>query len=142
MRVCPFVGIGSPNLLPRQRVCLPLGPKGGRSNTPWRVRGWGTRFGRQERKPGILYTYILILSGTNKRHVRVMARKAFNEYFDDITFLREGPGQVPPLPPMNKFDLFRKEDRISFPTSVRDQQYRNLPSKTHLYISRTFSSTK
>ncbi len=32
------------------RVCLPHGPKGG-SNTLLRVRGWGSQFGRLDRKP-------------------------------------------------------------------------------------------
>ncbi len=36
---CPFVGIGPPT--PPQASVSPVGPKGGRSNTPLRVRGRG-----------------------------------------------------------------------------------------------------
>ncbi len=38
--VCPFVGNGSPRPPSCKRVCPFLGPKGGKSNTPWGVRGW------------------------------------------------------------------------------------------------------
>ncbi len=39
--VCPFVGLGTPPPRPRASLSPPLGPKGGRSNTPFRVRGVG-----------------------------------------------------------------------------------------------------
>ncbi len=41
--VCPFLEIWSPIPSPSSKcTCVsPIGPKGGRSNTPLRVRGWG-----------------------------------------------------------------------------------------------------
>jgi hypothetical protein len=39
--VCSFVGIGSPKPSPPQASVSPPGSKGGRSNTPLRVRGVG-----------------------------------------------------------------------------------------------------
>jgi hypothetical protein len=37
----PSSGLGPPTPSPASECVSPLGPKGGRSNTPWRVRGWG-----------------------------------------------------------------------------------------------------
>ncbi len=43
------------NWSPHPRVSPPLDPKGG-GNIPLRLRGWGTQYGRLDRKPGTLYT--------------------------------------------------------------------------------------
>ncbi len=43
-----------PRAVPTIRVCLPLGPEGGRATLPCGCGGWGTQFGRLDRKPGTL----------------------------------------------------------------------------------------
>ncbi len=45
-----------PPLTPQASVSPPIGPNGGRSHTPMRVRGGGTQFVRLDRNSGTLYT--------------------------------------------------------------------------------------
>ena len=53
--VCPIVGIGSPHPFSESERVSPLGSKGGEEHL-FQVRGWGTQFGRLDRRPGTLYT--------------------------------------------------------------------------------------
>jgi hypothetical protein len=62
--VCPIVGIGSPQPPPlKMSVFPPWLQRGGGSNNLLQVRGWGSQFGRLDRRPVTLY----ILSGLGGR---------------------------------------------------------------------------
>jgi hypothetical protein len=57
--VCPSSQLGPPTPSPVSECVSPLDPKVGGRNTLLRVRGWGTQFGRLNRKPfTLIYSVI------------------------------------------------------------------------------------